>query len=161
MLPRIAGAATAAFLGLSNSVAAQFGTLPAGVFVSAVTFTLPLNLTQLPPDLERVKFVCAVFGEGMASPLGTLNTPPDPTSESYPFKQELFVTGGQVVATASVQVVMLLDGTKDPLNKPAHYRCGVMGYSKSLNRWEVFSETPSAPVFMLKPAPVIEGTFNW
>ena len=162
MLPRIAGAATAALLSLSNPLAAQFGPLPPGILVTAVTFTVPLNLTQLPPDLERVKVACAIFGEGIGTSVNPLTPTPEPTSDSYPFKQELFVTAGQVVATASIQVVVFMDEQKNPIGKPAQYGCGVMGYSKSLNRWEAFSETPSAPVFMLKPAPpVIQGTFVW
>jgi hypothetical protein len=165
MLPRIAGAATAALLlSISSPLAAQFGPLPPGILVTAVTFTVPLNLTQLPPDLERVKVACAIFGEGIATgtSLNPLSpSPQDPSSESYPFKQELFVTAGQVVATASIQVVVFLDGQK-AIGKTAQYGCGVMGYSKSLNRWELLSETPSSPVFMLKPAPpAIQGTFLW
>ena len=162
MLPRIAGVATAALLlSTSNPLAAQFGSLPPGILVTAVTFTVPLNLTQLPPDLERVKVTCGVGGEGTGISGNPLFTLPPLSSEQYPFKQELFVTAGQVVATASIQVVVFMDGQNPPTGKTAQYGCSVVGYSKSLNRWEEFSETPSSPVFMLKPAPAIQGTFIW
>ena len=162
MLPRIA-TATAVLLSLSNPLAAQFGPLPTNILVTAVTFTVPLNLTQLPPDLERVKVTCGIAGAGVG--IGTSVSPfsqlPSPSSEQYPFKQELFVTGGQVVATASIQVVVFIDSQNLPTGKTAQYGCSVFGYSKSLNGWEEFSETPSSPVFMLKPAPAIQGTFVW
>ena len=114
-----------------------------------MTFKLPLNLTQLPPDIIKVAVWCKITSTAVTARIGYLQ------------KQEEFVpTGGQVVTTANVAVptTELLD----PLGKQANYLCTLTGFSNSLQRWDLFREDHPSPVFRLKPTPAdMSGTFTW
>jgi len=129
---------------------------------TAVTFTVSLNLTQLPPDLERVRLVCLIQPSAVLVYPAILGQGLTLTSEAYPWKSELWVAAGQVVGTMSVVYPIPAEWLKDPIGKTAEYQCMLLGFSASLKRWDFFSDSPSAPVFLLKPAPGIQqGTFVW
>ena len=141
---------------LFNQVTAQ----AQGVTVATnITFTMPVNLTQLHPDLVKVKFFCAITSSALTYPLGTnpFNQNPLP-----PPVDEVWVTNGQVVNTMRVVVPIAKEWLNNPIGKTADYTCVLVGFSKSLNRWDGFSETATDPVFYLKPAPpVIQRSFVW
>lgn len=147
---------TAWVLGTPEVSHAQFGGPLLSGAGTSVTFTLPVNLTQLSSDLERVRLRCMVGGEGMAWPSSYMS------SEASVPRDEVPVLGGQLVTTMKIMVPIPVEFFKDPIGKTAEYQCGIDGFSKSLQRWDFFSETPTAPAFLLKPAPpVIQGTFTW
>jgi hypothetical protein len=129
---------------------------------TAVTFTVSLNLTQLPPDLERVRLICFIKPSAVLLYPAGMGQALTPTSETFPYKSELWVAAGQVVGTMSVVYPIFAEWLKDPIGKTADYECWLQGFSTSLKRWDFFSESPSAPVFLLKPAPPLQqGTFVW
>ena len=120
---------------------------------TTVTITLPVNLTQLSPDLERVGFRCRIVTEAASG----LNLP-----ESWWYQDEGPVFGGQLVTTMKVMMVIPVEWLKDPIGKTGEWWCSLMGFSKSLRRWDFFSETSSVPAFLLKGLPAeIKGTFVW
>ena len=147
-------------LGSSRPLVAQNLNLnpPAPQFTVAtsVTFTIPLKLTQLSPDLEKIRVFCAVGGEALA-PLPMAMT----TMDALP-RDEMPVVAGQLVATMSVLVPIYAELLQNPAGKTAEYQCFLAGFSKSLQNWGEFSETSTVPAFLLKPTPApIKGTFAW
>lgn len=164
MLRTIAGLSAATLLiGMSGSAAAQ---TTGYVAATAVTFTMPVNLTKVSPDLERVALLCAVMpSEVLVLPTGLLgSTVLGPTPAGYPFRDELPVVAGQVVGTLSVVFPLAAEWFKEPIGKNASYGCQLAGYSRSLQRWGPFTEDPAAGAFYLKPAPTssgLTGTFVW
>jgi hypothetical protein len=116
----------------------------------AVTFKLPLNLTQLPSDITKVAVWCKITTSATVSARGaTLQ------------KQEEFVpVGGQVVTTATV--VVPTTELVDAMGKTATYVCTLTGFSQSLQKWDLFREDHATPVFRLKPTPAeMTDTFIW
>ena len=49
----------------------------------------------------------------------------------------------------------------NPIGQTAEYSCGLMGYSKSLQRWDLLDSASTVPVFNVKPTPQVQGTFVW
>ena len=122
---------------------------------TTVTFVVPVNLTQLSPDLEKVRLACVVYSNA------TLVVPPGsvlrPGSE-----EEMVVTSGQVVTALRVIIPILSSWLQDPVGKRADYGCHLEGYSKSLGRWDLFSDTATNPAFRLTPKPAeLFGSFVW
>jgi hypothetical protein len=151
MLLRMVGAATAAWtLGTASPLAAQ-------TMATTITFSVPVNLTQLSPDLERVRLICMIMpSEVLKYPTGFGNN-----MEQLP-RDEMWVTGGQVVNTMRVVFPIATEWLVNAVGKTANYQCQLMGYSKSLQQWGPFSETSSVPTFFLKGLPnAIGGEFVW
>ena len=115
----------------------------------AVTFSLPLNITNLSPDITKVAVYCKITSSAFNNRFG------------YVQKQEEYVPqNGQVVTTATV--VIPTTELLDPIGKSANYYCTLSAFSNSLQRWELFSETSATPVFRLRPTPPeMSGTFTW
>jgi len=119
-----------------------------------VTFEMPVNLTQLSPDIERVRVSCWIASSAL--PFAA------PTSPDVFPKDESPVVLGQVVKTMTVLFPIPTGALQDPIGKTAEYMCLLMGFSKSLQRWDGFSETSTVPAFRIKPTPApIQGTFVW
>jgi hypothetical protein len=125
------------------------GPRSAAAQTEGVTFKLPLNLTQLPPDIVKIAVWCKITSAAVNNRSG------------YIQKQEEFVPqAGQVVTTATV--VVPTTELLDPVGKPATYECTLSGFSNSLQRWDLFREDHPTPVFRLKPTPpAMSGTFTW
>lgn len=155
---RVTVAAAVLALGATRSAAAQ----------AMVTFDVPLNPTQVHADIERIRVICIVMGEGivlptgMGSPYGNWN----PLSETLPpvaARQELWVMAGQVVATVRVIVTIPAEYLQNPVGKTANYGCMVGGYSKTLQKWGTFSEASTELPFKMKVTPegIQGGQFVW
>ena len=138
-------------LGVPCAATAQIPTLE-----TAVTFLVPLSLTGLSPDLERIRVSCTIL------PDTVLNTYYTPTPGGIPTPQiEAAVTSGRVVTTLSV-LVYVVDVPPTASGKESYYQCNIDGYSKTLKRWGFFSETATDAVFRLTPTPApINGTIKW
>jgi hypothetical protein len=145
---------TAWVLGTPEVSHAQLGGALLSGAGTSVTLVLPVNLTQLSSDLERVRLRCGVASGALTWPSSTL--------EQIEFKDEVPAFGGQLVTTMKVMVLIPVEYLKDPIGKTADYFCSIEGFSRSLQRWGAFSETSTVPALLLKPAPsVIQGTFTW
>jgi len=116
---------------------------------SDVTFTMPLNLRQLSPDISKVSVYCTIESAALTSGVVAKGA----TGGRVQKQEEFPVTGGQVVTTA---VVVLAIGSLDnPAGKTAFYTCQLGGFSSSQKSWSSFSETNAKPVFRLSPSPRI------
>lgn len=156
MIRRIAGVTAAAFMVcITSPVAAQTAT--------TVTFTMPVNLTQLSPDLSRVRMVCAILPNTVLVYSPAENVAVTSFDIDALPKDELPVASGQLVAT--LRVVYAIDAgwlKKDPAGSTWQYECRLQGFSTSLQLWEFFSSTPKWPVFLLNPAPApVKSSFIW
>lgn len=123
---------------------------------TSVTFLVPVNLTQLSPDLEKVRLLCNLTSSvlNMSAPWGN-GTVPIPMDE-------VPVTSGQVVTTLRIVIPILDYWLQDPIGKQADYQCGLQGYSKSLQRWDQFTDHATDAVFRLTPTPpILQGSFVW
>ena len=115
-----------------------------------VTFEVPVKLTQLSPELQKISLQCQIKSEAIVAPvpgqvIGTDEVP---------------VVGGQVITT--MRVVITLDATalKAPVGKPASYTCDILG--RTATGLGGFTDTAQNPVYQLKPTPVsLTGTFVW
>lgn len=66
---------------------------PAEAQVGDVTFTVPLNLTQMSPDITKVAVWCKITGPAITTRSGNIGA-----------QVELVPQGGQIVTTATVVV---------------------------------------------------------
>lgn len=98
-----------------------------------VTLAVPVNLTQLGPDVAKVLIGCSIKSDAITT--GPAGTPNQVTKST-----ELAVSGGQVVTTASL--VFSLTGLSNPVGKTATIVCTINGWSTSQQSWLQF--TPNA-----------------
>ncbi|MEK6689540.1 MAG: hypothetical protein AABZ01_13910 [Gemmatimonadota bacterium] len=116
---------------------------------TAVTFTMPVNVTKLSRDITTVRVSCAISSAAIVgmnkTRAGSVDVP---------------VSGGQAVATATVVVAPdLLDNAA---GVAATYECSLLGFSGSLQNYDSFSETQALPAFRVTPTPVaVKGSFVW
>lgn len=119
--------------------------------VGDVTFTVPLNITQMSPDITKVAVWCRITGPAIHTRSGNIQA-----------QVELVPQAGQVVTTATVVVAWVNTDMTDPTGTQASYTCSLSGFSNSLQRWDIFREDHPTPAFRLKPTPTeLTGTFVW
>ena len=119
--------------------------------VGDVTFTVPLNITQMSPDITKVAVWCKITGPAITTRSGNIGA-----------QVELVPQGGQVVTTATIVIPWPLTDMTDPTGTQASYSCSLSGFSNSLQRWDIFREDHPTPAFRLKPTPTeLTGTFVW
>ena len=132
---------------------------------TTVSFEVPINLTQVSGDIEKVGVSCLVAGDGVVYPAGYVAGNPFNTNETVGpnwAKQELKVMGGQVVVTLRLNVQIPAEWLDNPIGRPGQYVCSIMGFSTSLNRWGQFKADSPVPAFRLSPTPQdIWKSFVW
>lgn len=135
--------------------------IPTGSSVATViTFEMQLNLTNLSPDLQRVRLGCMIQSPSYSW------TPPAAGSfdaiTQFP-GAELYVVQGKAAGTLSVPVpIATAYLAPDALGKQASYMCFLVGYSTSLQRWDALSENQTNATFRLNAAPPnLMGSFVW
>lgn len=141
MLSRKLGATLAlAALSAPRSLAAQ----------TMVTFEVPVNLTQLAPEIIKIRVRCEIKSTAIVAPnAGAVST-----------MDELPVLGGSLVTTMRVVIAFPVGTLQAPIGKTAQYQCDLQGVTAS--GLGGFSETTSITAFQLKPTPPsLAGTFVW
>lgn len=123
-----------------------------------VTFEVPLSLTRLPSQIQKVRLLCSIASSAL-----------QPGSDGLRRRYgeiEIPVSQGGVAQT--VQVVMTLtdqDLGNNPSGQPASYTCELAGFSTTVARgWATFhGSTQNDPLFFLAPAPPssLTGSFVW
>jgi hypothetical protein len=117
---------------------------------SDVTFRMPLNLTNLSPDITRVSVTCRIVSPALPVFQGQ---PQAYRGEQFP------VVAGRLVTTATV--VVAIPQLNSPAGKTANYSCYLRGSTQMATGRE-FTENNSDPAFRLSPTPVtITGSFDW
>jgi hypothetical protein len=106
-----------------------------------ITFTVPVNITQLFPDVTKVRVTCAVRSEAITVGRIVVKNVQQPGAVAK--SVDLPVSGGQVVTTATV-VVSVAGVLENPVGKVATYSCSVDGYSNSQQAWKVFNHCQSS-----------------
>ena len=137
-----------------------------------ITFTVPLNITQLFGDIVKVRVNCSVMSEAIVvnrvTGKGGVQGPGAVWKE-----QEFPVSGGKVVTTATI-VVSVAGALADAAGKQAAYSCTLSGFSNAQQKWMPFNYamgtaggavdlSATDPAFRLSPpgALGISGTFTW
>jgi hypothetical protein len=140
---------TQCLLASSVLVAAQAGGGPpqavpgAAASSNTITFTVPVNLTQLLPDVTRVRVGCEIHSVAITvNRQSVKGQPPGSGPGIVSNSVEVPVSGGQVVTTATV-VVSVAGVLEDPVGKAASAICFITGYSNSLQRWVGFNHCQS------------------
>lgn len=115
-----------------------------------VTFEVPVNLTQLAPEITNVRVYCAITSTAIVAP----------TAGSQSGYDELPVLGGKLVTTMRVVITFPAGSLQAPTGKTAQYECVLQGvWASGVGG---FSETTSNTVFQLKPTPPpLTGNFVW
>ena len=152
MFPRIAASALA---GLALCAPAILGAQTPTV-ATTITFVVPVNLTQLSPEILKVRAFCSVL------PSAVLVWPQSGPSPAV--TDEMDVHSGQLITVFRVAIPILSTSLQDPLGKRADYACQLEGFAKG--RWAIFSETASDPTWRLKlqqpSSPfLIQASFIW
>jgi hypothetical protein len=127
---------------------------------TSVTFNVPLNLSQLEPELTSVAVMCEVRSAallGVSSASGLTSVSPG---------------NGRVFTTAAV--VVPIPRLDDPTGKSATYVCRLFGLrttgttladklkESQTTNWELFSAGAAVTALRLTPDPAaIAGSFDW
>ncbi len=115
-----------------------------------VTLKVPLNLTQLGPDVAKVSLGCAITSAAI-----TTNA-----NHNVVMIQEVPVSGGQLVTT--VAFVFVFTGLDNPVGKSAAIVCDISGFSTSQQAWLQFGENAANPAFRTKPSvSFLDASFVW
>jgi hypothetical protein len=117
---------------------------------SDVTLRMPINLTQLSPDIERVRISCKVTSTAISNPGGEVQN-----------SQFFTVAAGQVQAIATIVVgIPTLD---NPAGKSASYLCWLMGWDRVQSRWDMFRPNSAHVAFRVSPSleDSLTGSFDW
>jgi hypothetical protein len=115
---------------------------------SDVTFTVPLNLSQLSPDVRTVTVFCEVKSPAIVA------------GGSARELRRFTPVGGRVQATATVRVA--INGLDNSKGTAATYRCELKGLRSTSGLYIAFSANASDSAFRLLPDPApLTGTFNW
>jgi len=77
--------------------------------IGDVTFTVPLNITQMSPDITKVAVWCKITGVAIHTRSGNIST-----------QVELVPQAGQVVTTATVVVPWQMTDMTDPTGTQAN-----------------------------------------
>jgi hypothetical protein len=132
-----------------------------------ITFTIPVNLTQLANGLGKVRVGCEIQSDAI-----TVNRQPTKAQGPgsgpgvvYAKSQEIPISGGQVTTTATV-VVSTAGVLNDPIGKSAAYLCALEGFSNAQQRWMPFNYSipisGTEPALRLTPNPGSQsGSFTW
>jgi len=126
---------------------------------SDVTFRVPVNLTNLSPDIVRVRVQCrisAYFSEFKGTRQG----------DAWFYQASGQIVGGRIAATATVVVAVptLKDpaGLISPAPKTANWDCSLQAFTQAGPVWGEFGETPSSQMYRMSPPLTrISGSFLW
>jgi hypothetical protein len=135
-------------IGVASSAAAQ---TPAQA--TAVTFNVPVALTQLSADIERVRISCAIHSDAL--------TVPQPLNSNPPY-DETWVVAGTVHVNMHVVFPLMQDWLQNASGKTAQYECVLTGYSTTLRTWGGFAAEAGPSAFRASVIPqTLTGTFTW
>jgi hypothetical protein len=115
-----------------------------------ITFEVPVNLTQLAPEIIKIRVFCEIKSAAIVSPTAGRATAQD----------ELPVLGGKLVTTMRIIITFPAGSLQAPTGQTAQYQCDMVGISAvGLGS---FSETAAIAAWQLKPTPPsLTGTFVW
>jgi hypothetical protein len=114
-----------------------------------VTLNVPVNLTQLGPDVAKVRVACSIASSAIIT-----------ASDKAEKLQEVPVSGGQVVTTMSL--VFSFTGLDNPVGKSATVACAITGFSTSQQTWDPFTQNATNPSFRTTPSiTFIQTGFVW
>ena len=125
---------------------------------SDVTFTIPLNLTQLSSQLQKVGILCRVTSSAFTRhDKGVAEGHLDNLPAEFPNET------GRIVTTATVVVPIPFGSlSDDAAGKTASYSCTLYGNAKTETLPIPFAETATDPAHRLSPTPgSLSGTFTW
>lgn len=134
-----------------------------------VTFEVPLNLTQVAPDISKALVTCTITSDAIAvrTRKGAAIRP------QLGAQVELAVSAGRLVTTARVVVPVTTDRFtdektgiySDPAGKSANYHCELTGFSTKRTTgggWGPFAAESPDTSFRLSPTPPsLTGSFVW
>jgi hypothetical protein len=123
-----------------------------------VAFTVPLSLTQLSPDLAKVRVACIIRGQSRNTPIG-LHTP---TAQGL--SSEVVVPDtGQINRTVTVLVRMLQ--VNDTWGTSSSYECNLETFTNSTQAWHdhltLQVQTPGLYLALSPPPARITGSITW
>ena len=132
--------------------------LAAQTVSAEVTVSVPVKLTQIGPDVPKVRVTCDVMSEAFTTATNDLASLG--TSRYVRKSQELPATGGQVTTTAAL--VFSFTGLDNPVGKKADVICVLTGWSTSQAAWVPFE--PLATNLSLRTTatvPLLNTSFVW
>lgn len=123
---------------------------------SAITFLVPVHLTKLSPDIEKISVTCGI---------GSAAIPKDLQGHDVILRKtmEFPVSGGQLDTNATV--VVAVPPLDNPVGKSATWYCDINGFSTLRQWWHEFdtgSNIPGLPMFVVSPKPIrLTSSFIW
>jgi hypothetical protein len=114
-----------------------------------VTLNVPVNLTQLSPDITKIRVGCSIRSEAITVAGSTVAV-----------TQETAITGGQFVAT--VPILFNLTGLDSPTGKIAYVSCFVDGWNAVEQGWGYFMKDQASQAFRTNVTLYdYSSTFRW
>lgn len=128
------------------------GAIDAQTVSAEVTIKVPVNLTQLGPDVGKVVVACNIQSSAITNGSPNVN-------EVNRFT-DVPVSGGQVVTT--VTLVFSLTQLNNPVGKTAAVLCNLTGWSTSQQAYVQFGPNSPNPSFRTTTNPPdLNSTFVW
>lgn len=133
-----------------------------------VTFEVPINLTQLAPDITKVDVTCSITSEAIIAAAR------QGANKQLAGHTVFDVSNGQVVKPAATVVVAVpAERLAKPENVTFNWECRLTAYSVGARPpppasryaagWDTFADRHPKASFVLSPAPpaVLSGSFVW
>lgn len=116
-----------------------------------VTLTVPVDLTNLGPDITKVRVGCSIGSNAITN--GNANREIIQT-------QEIPASGGVVKTQASL--VFNFTQLNNPVGQTANVVCSLMGWSQSQQKWDQFTGAHPDPSFRTNATiSLITTAFVW
>lgn len=116
---------------------------------TTVTLVVPLNLTQISPEVTKVLVTCAIKSIALTG-----------KSQGTMMQEVIPLSGGQLVTT--VTLVFPVTGLDNPVGKDATVTCSLSGFSPQSEKWFQFEDNSASLAFRTKPSlPSISASFVW
>ena len=115
-----------------------------------VTFEMPVKITQLAPEIEKISLYCQIKSIAIVSP--------NPGQAEG--VDEVPVLAGTLETTLRVVIAFPQGTLQAPVGKSASYTCYIRG--RTATGLGGFSATTTIQAYVLKPDPAaVQGTFVW
>ena len=137
-------------------VAGSPGEGSAQSMAAELAFKVPINMTQLSPDIAKLRLLCSVSSDAITTATNRIVSAPS---------QEFTVTGGQYISTATV--VFSFTALDNPVGKIGFVTCHLFGsLTSSPTVFNAFSTTATNPAYKISTSSglttlTINDQFTW
>ena len=124
-----------------------------------VKLNFPVNLTQLGPDVQKVKVTCAIISDAITA--GTSGVLSSASGGRWVEQSAEFPATGGLVSTNAI-LTFSLTGLDNPVGKNASISCILVGWSVAEQKWNFFNTAATNVSFRTTTnVPTLQSSFVW